>query len=161
MHNSIPIFTFMGNHFLKIEAKSSFDVACQAIDIIIPHIQRACLEKEKENKGKQNLLRETSLSIINTFVDASSDMPPHRFKTFMSQLVRNLSSTAFQISPAVQHTDIDKEKSENITTPNNAMSTEEIEKLKKVSCTTKVQRENVNINIKICEMQIKIRDQHK
>jgi len=36
-----------------------------------------------------------------------------------------------------------------------------IEKLKKVSCTTKVQRENVNINIKICEMQIKIRDQHK
>ena len=113
MHNSIPIFTFMGNHFLKIEAKSSFDVACQAIDIIIPHIQRACLEKEKENKGKQNLLRETSLSIINTFVDASSDMPPHRFKTFMSQLVRNLSSTAFQISPAVQHTDIDKEKSEN------------------------------------------------
>ena len=98
MHNSIPIFTFMGNHFLKIEAKSSFDVACQAIDIIIPHIQRACLEKEKENKGKQSLLQKTSLSIINTFVDASSDMPPHRFKTFMSQLVRNLSSSAFGIS---------------------------------------------------------------
>ena len=95
MHNSIPIFTFMGNHFLKIEAKSSFDVACQAIDIIIPHIQRACLEKEKENTGKQSLLKKTSLSIINTFVDASSDMPPHRFKTFMSQLVRNLSSSAF------------------------------------------------------------------
>jgi hypothetical protein len=113
MHNSIPIFTFMGNHFLKIEAKSSFDVACHAIDIIIPHIQRACLEKEKENKGKQNLLRETSLSIINTFVDASSDMPPHRFKTFMSQLVRNLSSTAFQISPAGQDTNIEEKKSEN------------------------------------------------
>ena len=98
MHNCIPIFTFMGNHFLKIEAKSSFDVACQAIDIIIPHIQRACLEKEKENKGKQTLLQKTSLSIINTFVDASSDMPPHRFKTFMSQLVRNLSSSAFGIN---------------------------------------------------------------
>ena len=96
MHNSIPIFTFMGSHFLKIEAKSSFDVACQAIDIIIPHIQRACIEKEKENKGKRNLLKDTSLSIINTFVDASSDMPPHRFRSFMSRLVKNLSSFVFQ-----------------------------------------------------------------
>ena len=101
MHNSIPIFTFMGSHFLKIEAKSSFDVACQAIDIIIPHIQRACLEKEKAAKVKHNLLRQTSLSIVNTFVDASSDMPPHRFKTFMSQLVKNLSSSAFQ-TPFIQ-----------------------------------------------------------
>ena len=90
LHNSIPIFTFMGNHFLKIEAKSSFDVAVQAIDIIIPHIQRICLKKSRDRE----LLHQTSLSILNTFVDASSDMPPHRFKTFMSQLVRNLSSTA-------------------------------------------------------------------
>ena len=43
LHNSIPIFTFMGTHFLKIDAKHSFDVACQAIDVIIPHIQTVCL----------------------------------------------------------------------------------------------------------------------
>ena len=43
LHNSIPIFTFMGTHFLKIDAKQSFDVACQAIDVIIPHIQTVCL----------------------------------------------------------------------------------------------------------------------
>ena len=29
LHNSIPIFTFMGSHFLKAEARSSFDVAVQ------------------------------------------------------------------------------------------------------------------------------------
>ena len=33
-----------------------------------------------------------------------------------------------------------------------------IEKLKKVGGTTKVDKINVDINIKICEMQIKIRD---
>lgn len=43
LHNSIPIFTFMGTHFLKIDAKHSFDVACQAIDVIIPHIQSVCM----------------------------------------------------------------------------------------------------------------------
>ena len=43
LHNSIPIFTFMGTHFLKIDAKQSFDVACQAIDVIIPHIQSVCM----------------------------------------------------------------------------------------------------------------------
>ena len=33
-----------------------------------------------------------------------------------------------------------------------------IQKLKKIKCTSKQEKENVDINIKICEMQIKIRD---
>jgi len=33
-----------------------------------------------------------------------------------------------------------------------------IKKLKGVKCTTKEEKKNVNINIKICEMQIKICD---
>ncbi len=36
-----------------------------------------------------------------------------------------------------------------------------IEKLQQVKCTRKEERINVGINIKLCEMQIKIRDQKK
>ena len=36
-----------------------------------------------------------------------------------------------------------------------------INKLKNVECVTREQKENVNTNIKICEMQIKIRDKIK
>eukprot|EP00095_Tigriopus_kingsejongensis_P008024 maker-scaffold1494_size38455-snap-gene-0.15 protein:Tk08024 transcript:maker-scaffold1494_size38455-snap-gene-0.15-mRNA-1 annotation:"hypothetical protein DAPPUDRAFT_192569" len=82
LQNSIQIFTFMGTHFLKIDSKQSFDVACQAIDIIIPHIQRVC-------KAKNNL-QETSLTIITTFVDASVDMATHRFKIFLHKLIKCL-----------------------------------------------------------------------
>jgi len=36
-----------------------------------------------------------------------------------------------------------------------------IHKLKTAPCTTREEKENVNTNIKICEMQIKIRDKFK
>ena len=36
-----------------------------------------------------------------------------------------------------------------------------IKKLKEASCTYRWQRQNVEINIKICEMQIEIRDAFK
>ena len=38
LHNSIQLFTFVGTHFLQMESKSSFDIACTAIDVIVPHI---------------------------------------------------------------------------------------------------------------------------
>ena len=36
-----------------------------------------------------------------------------------------------------------------------------IKKLKEVQCTTSIDRKNVDINIKLCEMQIAIRDKFK
>jgi len=36
-----------------------------------------------------------------------------------------------------------------------------IQKLKQVNCTTHKEKKNVGINIKLCEMQIKIRDGFK
>ncbi len=40
IQNSVSIFTFMGSHFLRVDSKHSFEVACAAIDIIVPHIQK-------------------------------------------------------------------------------------------------------------------------
>ena len=57
----------------------------QAIDIIIPHVRSVCLAK-----GGEKALREMSLSIVSTFVDASADMAAHRFKTFLARLVKCL-----------------------------------------------------------------------
>ena len=37
---------------------------------------------------------------------------------------------------------------------------EAIEKLKEVKCKTQEEKKNITINIKICEMQIKIRDRN-
>lgn len=80
LHNSIPLFTFVGTHFLqKAEARANFDIACTAIDIMVPHILKACKDKRES--------KETSVCILNTFVDASSDMAQHRFNVFMRRLV--------------------------------------------------------------------------
>ena len=57
----------------------------QAIDIIIPHVRSVCLAK-----GGEKALKEMSLSIVSTFVDASADMAAHRFKTFLARLVKCL-----------------------------------------------------------------------
>ena len=57
----------------------------QAIDIIIPHVRSVCLAK-----GGEKALREMSLTIVSTFVDASADMAAHRFKTFLARLVKCL-----------------------------------------------------------------------
>ena len=38
LHNSIQLFTFVGTHFLQMESKSSFEIACTAIDVLVPHI---------------------------------------------------------------------------------------------------------------------------
>ena len=58
-----------------MDSRRSFEVACQAIDTIIPHVRSVC-----RAKGGERALREMSLSIVATFVDASKDMAAHRFK---------------------------------------------------------------------------------
>ena len=42
LQNSITIFTFMGSHLLKVDSKHSFQVACQALEVIVPAIKTAC-----------------------------------------------------------------------------------------------------------------------
>ena len=85
LHNSIQLFTFVGSHFLQMESKSNFDIACTAIDVLVPHILDAC-----RAKGGPAKVHEMSINILNTFVDASSDMPSHRFCYFMRQLTVRL-----------------------------------------------------------------------
>ncbi len=80
IQNSIPIFTFMGGHFLRRDSVHSFAVACQAIDVIVPTIRDSC----KNDKEK---LRKTNLGIVSTFADASLDMPVHRFAEFLRRLI--------------------------------------------------------------------------
>ena len=79
---SIQLFTFVGNHFLQMESKASFDIACTAIDVLVPHILKA--------SKNTNQVRELSVTILETFVDASSDMPRHRFCIFMQVLLNRL-----------------------------------------------------------------------
>ena len=86
LHNSIQLFTFVGTHFLQMESRSNFEIACTAIDVLVPHILSAC----NDAKGGKNEVREMSVNILNTFVDASSDMPRHRFCIFMHRLVQRL-----------------------------------------------------------------------
>ena len=42
LQNSITIFTFMGSHLLKVDSKHSFQVVCQALEVIVPAIKTAC-----------------------------------------------------------------------------------------------------------------------
>ena len=51
-------------------------------------MKTACESIGSANSGKQ--LLETNLSIINTFVDASQDMPAHRYNEFLFRLVNCL-----------------------------------------------------------------------
>lgn len=90
LHNSIQLFTFVGTHFLQVESKTSFDIACTAIDILVPHILSVC----KTSKGEQKA-HEISVSILNTFVDASSDMPRHRFCVFMHRLASRMGADTY------------------------------------------------------------------
>ena len=69
LHNSIQLFTFVGSHFLQMESKASFDIACTAIDVLVPHILKAAKSKKQ--------MEELSFTILETFVDASNDMPRH------------------------------------------------------------------------------------
>ena len=90
LHNTIQLFTFVGTHFLQVESQSNFDIACTAIDVLVPHILQAC-----QAKGGAKKVHEMSINILKTFVDASSDIPRHRFCVFMHQLIQKLGAKEF------------------------------------------------------------------
>ena len=90
LHNTIQLFTFVGTHFLQVESQSNFDIACTAIEVLVPHILQAC-----QAKGGAKKVREMSINILKTFVDASSDIPRHRFCVFMYQLIQKLGAEEF------------------------------------------------------------------
>ena len=85
LQNSITIFTFMGSHLLKVDSKHSFQVACQALEVIIPAIKTAC-----QAPGKAHQLQATCLGVLTTFVDASMDIPTHRLTEFLVRLINCL-----------------------------------------------------------------------
>ena len=87
LHNSIQLFTFVGSHFLQMESKAGFDVACTAIDVLVPHILKAAQSQSQEE--------EMSVNILNTFVDASSDIPRHRFCIFIKILIERLGAEKY------------------------------------------------------------------
>ena len=87
LHNSIQLFTFVGSHFLQMESKSSFNVACTAIDVLVPHILKAA--------QSQSQREEMSVNILNTFVDASCDIPRHRFCIFIKILIERLGADEY------------------------------------------------------------------
>ena len=85
LQNSITIFTFMGSHLLKVDSLHSFQVACQALDVIVPAIKGAC-----EKLGKTGKLESASLGVLTTFVDACLDIPAHRLTEFLVRLITSL-----------------------------------------------------------------------
>ena len=118
LHNTIQLFTFVGTHFLQVESQSNFDIACTAIDVLVPHILQAC-----RDKGGQPKVREMSVNILNTFVDASSDIPRHRFNIFIHQLVKKLGSKEYLwlLTLLLISSDSRKKHASN-TTPNSSIN---------------------------------------
>ena len=58
--------------------------------MIVPHIKAVCLKKAKSAEAGESECRIACLNVVRTFVDASTDMAPHRFKTFLARLVKCL-----------------------------------------------------------------------
>merc|ERR1719481_626116 len=85
LQNSITIFTFMGSHLLQVDSRRSFQVACEALDVLVPAIKSSCMASNKKGNIASNCL-----SVLTTFVDASKDIPSHRLTEFMMRLVKCL-----------------------------------------------------------------------
>ena len=81
----ITILTFMGSHLLKVDSKHSFQVACQALEVIVPAIKTAC-----QAPGKAHQVQATCLGVLITFMDASLDIPTHRLTEFLVRLINCL-----------------------------------------------------------------------
>ena len=90
LQNSITIFTFMGSHLLKVDSLHSFQVACQALDVIVPAIKKAC-----ESLGKVGRLQSASLGVLTTFIDACLDIPAHRLTEFLVRLITCLGDSEY------------------------------------------------------------------
>jgi len=87
LQNSMTIFTFMGSHLLKMDSKHSYRIACEAIDVIVPAIRSCCSNKTQ--------LHNTSLDILNSFVNAEEDVPEHRYLEFVYGLVKALDTNEY------------------------------------------------------------------
>jgi len=85
LHNSLTIFTFMGSHLLQVDSKRNFQVACEALEVLVPAMAAACKEGNRGSK-----LAGSCLGLLTTFVDSSRDIPNHRLTEFMVRLVRSL-----------------------------------------------------------------------
>ena len=84
LQNSITIFTFMGSHLLKVDSRHSFQVACQALDVLVPAIKTACQTKSDRTGSK---LQTACLGVLTTFIDACLDIPAHRLTEFLVRLI--------------------------------------------------------------------------
>ena len=87
LQNSITIFTFMGSHLIRVESSSSFQVACQALDVLVPAIKAAC---ESGAGDKSSRLMSACLGVLTTFIDACLDIPAHRLTEFLVRLINSL-----------------------------------------------------------------------
>jgi hypothetical protein len=89
LHNSMAIFTFMGSHLLKVDSRHSYQVACEAIDVIVPAIKAA---SQVSSDGQQQAARQqvACQGILTTFMDAGLDVPEHRYTEFLVRLVKAL-----------------------------------------------------------------------
>jgi len=90
LHNSITIFTFMGSHLLKVDSRRSFQVACEALEVLVPAMKAAC-----EAPGRQGRLAGSCLGVLTTFVDSSKDIPTHRLAEFLVRLVACLGAADY------------------------------------------------------------------
>ena len=77
----------MGSHLLKVDSKHSFQVACQALDVLVPAIKTACLTQSGKSSSK---LQTASLGVLTTFIDACLDIPAHRLTEFLVRLINCL-----------------------------------------------------------------------
>ena len=76
------------------------------------------------DKGGQTKVREMSVNILNTFVDASSDIPRHRFNIFIHQLVKKLGSKEYLwlLTLLLISSDSRKKHGSNSTTTNSSIA---------------------------------------
>ena len=95
LHNSMTIFTFMGSHLLKVDSRHSYQVACQAIEVIVPAI-KAASQVASEGSGTATTRQQAACQgILTTFMDAGLDVPEHRYTEFLDRLVRALDTDSY------------------------------------------------------------------
>jgi len=87
LQNSLTIFTFMGNHLLKMDSKHSYKIACESIDVIVPAMRSTC-----DNKAQ---LQKVSLEILNNFIHMEDDVPEHRYSEFVYRLIKALDAESY------------------------------------------------------------------
>ena len=70
-----------------MDSGHSFQVACQALDVIVPAIKTAC-EAQSGKSGSK--LQSTCIGVLTTFIDACLDISAHRLTEFLVRLIKCL-----------------------------------------------------------------------